>query len=84
MSKRTIPVHPQDNQNEDILNAAQAAANDNVVKFDSSANRAARQAPDQGPTKPLRLPLKERLRRIAQAIGFKALALLLLLAPALG
>lgn len=81
MSTTTIPVHPQDNQNDNLLNTApaEASANDNVVKFDPPPT----QAPDQGPTKPLHLPLKERLRRIAQAIGFKA-SLLLLLTLTLG
>ena len=32
---------------------------------------------DQGPTKPLRLSWKERLRLIAQAIGFKTTLILL-------
>ncbi|MCI0539315.1 MAG: dipeptidase [Verrucomicrobiales bacterium] len=74
MSTTKISDHANDNQNDNLRDAESAAhaenkLPDNVVKFEPPV--------DRGPTKPLRLTVKERIHLVAEALGIKTSPLLL-------
>lgn len=71
MATTTVSLHGEDAQRDNPDNSTSSALADG-----SNLGNAVESVPviDQGPTKPLRLTLKERLHLLAQAVGFNTTA----------